>query len=488
MALIGNDEVIKVLKSYNPWWITEKVPETLAKKIHRAAFFQVTKILDNKDLNRAIVLSGPRRVGKTTLIYQLAARAVANGTSPLNIVYLTLEHPILKLMPIDEILELYERDIAPPTGKRLVLLDELQYVERPTAWLKLIVDSHPSWNIVATGSASIVFRNKDKESGVGRWLTIPVPTLSFFEYLLLRQQEKNIAVPEIKERIPPTEVGSFRTDERIKLLEKLRSVRREFDRYLLQGGFPETALQDDLTLAQRILREDIVDRVLKRDMAAFYGIRKLAEMERLFVYLCIHSGSIINIETISKELKVEKATIYSFLDSFEGAHLVRKLPGYEIGGKKALKGLNKWFIVDASLRNAVLLRGEDIFSSPAELGEVVEASVINHLATYSYPVMPRLGYWRMKKNKEVDLVIDAPSRKKVAVEIKYREQEQVGINDGIAEFIKEYPDSIGVIAVKDSADFEIRNLGTADAPLKVTVIPVFAFLYLLGKFEYDRSR
>ena len=71
-----------------------------------------------------------------------------------------------------------------------------------------------------------------------------------------------------------------------------------FHDYLLRGGFPEPALTDGLTRCQRLLREDIVDKVLKRDMTAFYGVRRVLEIERLFLYLCYHDGGILDIPTI----------------------------------------------------------------------------------------------------------------------------------------------------------------------------------------------
>ena len=70
-----------------------------------------------------------------------------------------------------------------------------------------------------------------------------------------------------------------------------------FHDYLLRGGFPEPALTDGLTRCQRLLREDIVDKVLKRDMTAFYGVRRVLEIERLFLYLCYHDGGILDIPT-----------------------------------------------------------------------------------------------------------------------------------------------------------------------------------------------
>lgn len=97
-------------------------------------------------------------------------------------------------------------------------------------------------------------------------------------------------------------------------------------RYLLAGGLPETALADDLGLAQRLLREDIVDRVLKRDMTARYGVRNVLDLERLFAYLCLHTGSVLALDA---------------------------------QGKRALKPRPKIYMAHPALRNAVLLKGEE---------------------------------------------------------------------------------------------------------------------------------
>lgn len=58
----------------------------------------------------------------------------------------------------------------------------------------------------------------------------------------------------------------------------------------MRGGFPQTALVDSIPQAQRLLREDIIDKVLKRDMTAIFGVRRVLELEQTFIYLCMHDG------------------------------------------------------------------------------------------------------------------------------------------------------------------------------------------------------
>ena len=490
MALIDKEELLRVLRAYNPWWETQKIPASFAKKLHRTAYYQAFNIFNTPTLKRAIVLSGPRRVGKTTILYQIADQSIQKGTSPEQVLYLTLEHPILKLVPIDQLLDLYSKEITGSKESAIVLLDELQYIDRPTQWLKILVDRFPNWKIIATGSASIALKGKDKESGVGRWIEVPVPTLSFFEYILIKKYESGEgAAPEFETNVLPSQLHTLPSHEQQKIVRVLSPVAKELPGFILQGGFPETALQDDVALAQRLLREDIVDKVLKRDMAAFYGVRKLPELEKLFVYLCIHTGAIVNFSEVGKELAISKPTVYALLKALEGAHLIRAVHSLDITGKKVLKRTTKWYIVDASIRNAVLLRGKELILDPQEMGVVIEIAAISQLSTFDYPVQPKIGYWKNGKGKEVDLIVDTPNGSPIAVEIKYREQVSMGSGEGIFDYLKSHEDATGLVITKNSESIMRREIVDKNGDkASITLIPTHIFLYLLGHAEYRRNQ
>ena len=489
MPLIEKEEALKVLRAYNPWWTSGKISPSFVKKLRRTAYYQAMSLVAAKRLNRAILLSGPRRVGKTTILYQIGDQAINGGIDPANVLYLTLEHPILKLLPIDEILDLYAQTIA-GDGPCVVLLDELQYVDRPTRWLKILVDRFPNWHIVATGSASITLKNKDPESGVGRWVEVSVPTLSFFEYLLLRQYEaEDRKPPMFRSDLLPMDLAELKANERQSILSSLKPFQKSLGTFLLQGGFPEPALQEDMQLAQRLTREDIVDKVLKRDMAAFYGVRKLQELEKLFVYMCLHTGSVLDVEQIGSQLKISRPTVYALLSALEGAHLVRPLGSFRNTGKKILKRRTKWYIADASMRNSVLLRGRDLLNDPQEMGIVMESAVINQLSTYAHPVRPNIGYWQDNKSKEVDLVMDVPDGDCFAIEVKYRDTVHLPQDEGIYRYLAIKPTASGTVVVKDATDFEKRIVTARDGrQLQVALIPAHVFLFLIGHAEYQRNQ
>ena len=126
-------------------------------------------------------------------------------------------------------------------------------------------------------------------------LTVPVPTLSFYEFVHIRGD----ADPAVSSSLRPSDLFTAPEGERLKVATQLRVLLPAFQRYLLVGGFPETAILKDLQLCQRLLREDVVDRVLKRDMTALFGVRNVDDLEKLFIYLCLHTGGILGHKTVA---------------------------------------------------------------------------------------------------------------------------------------------------------------------------------------------
>jgi predicted AAA+ superfamily ATPase len=134
---------------------------------------------------------------------------------------------------------------------------------------------------------------------------------------------------------------------------------------------------------------------------------------------------------VAKTLAVTTQTVANHLLALERANLVYRLPPLEVGGKRALKVRNKYYLVDAALRNAVLLRGEEILENTNELGTIVETTVLRHLNAHYYRDTPTVGYWRdAKTQKEVDIVVRSP-RYVFPFEVKYRQDPRLGIDSGL---------------------------------------------------------
>ena len=293
MAITSKAGILKVLTSFNPWWKTGAVNPQMAKMYRRFAFHEAMKRLTQTDLRRTVILTGTRRVGKTTIQYQMIQTLLERGVAPQKIVFVSMDHPMLKLSGFNDVLECYHENVYPEQDV-YYFFDEVQYAQDWDKWLKTIYDMQPETQVVATGSAS----PGSRESGAGRWSVIQVPTMSFYEYCELLDIDR----PQIPEKLKITPMLRITQQQRTQIMIQLSKVQNHFTRYLQIGGFPELALADNDIMAQQIMREDVVDKVLKRDLPSLYRIRNSTELERIFLYLCNVSSEIVSIEAIAKEL------------------------------------------------------------------------------------------------------------------------------------------------------------------------------------------
>ncbi|MBQ1453969.1 MAG: ATP-binding protein, partial [Ruminococcus sp.] len=340
MALTTKEGILKVLNAYNPWWKTGATNAALTKTYKRFAFYEAMERMENTQIRRTVVLSGTRRVGKTTIMYQMINALLKNGVSPRKILFVSLDHPMLKLSAFNDILDCYHETIHPDNDV-YYFFDEIQYAQDWDKWLKAIYDMNPETKIVATGSASPALMKGNAESGAGRWTVINVPTMSFYEYCELIGVPK----PNLPEDFQVSTFAQLSRPEQTQIMLQLSDVQKHFNRYLQVGGFPELALSDNDMMAQQIMSEDVVDKVLKRDLPALYSVRNPTELERTFLYLCNVSSEIVSIDALAKELNgVSRPTVENYIRYLESANLIYQSMPKDLSGKKVLKAKPKIYI------------------------------------------------------------------------------------------------------------------------------------------------
>ena len=474
MTVVNDDNILDLLYMYNPWWRTGSVQRDFVKEMRRFAYYEAFDAMERSDIRRAIILCGARRTGKTTIMYQAIAELLNRDVSPKDILFVSFDHPLLKLCTVDRVMKIYRENLS-DSESIYCFFDEVQYAEDWNRWLKILYDTNPNIKIMSTGSASPVLSDKISESGLGRWKIIHVPTLSFFEYCELL----GITVPQLPKDIKPTQLYLRSVREQADILNKLSGLRVGFIRYLQVGGFPELALSKDDVYAQRILREDIVDKALKRDIPTVYNIRSVGDIERIFLYLCYNSSNIINIQTMSKEMDgVSRNTIEKYIEYLESANLIYISPCIGLGSKAVLKSRDKIYIADAAMRNAVLMK-DDITNDPDELGLIAETAVYKHIKAFYYEDSPTVGYYRDGgSGKEIDIVVSSPKFNPIKIEVKYREQAKIAEDDAIVTMSERGRPNL--VITKQSDDYGLREYGDGKSIYR---IPAPAFLYLLGYVE-----
>ena len=357
------------------------------------------------------LILGPRRVGKTTSMYQTVRRLISVGVDPKRLWWLRLDHPLLMQVGLDDLVrwimnwgESKSKDLLP----MYLFLDELTYAENWDLWLKTFYDEKWPIRITGTSSATASLRSRGNESGIGRWEDQFLAPYLFPEYLEL--VNRGIKSP-VESTLTET-IKSFvenRTD-----VSGLEDQRRKF---LLVGGFPELLstrdLQsgaDELLLlqSQRILRTDAIERALYKDLPQAFGIESPVVLERLLYTLAAQATGIMSPANICENLGgLSQPTFVRYLSYLERAFLIFALPNYSGNEGSVQKRGRKLFFVDGAVRNAALQRGIGPLNDADEMGLLIENMAAGHLRALSEQSQVRLYYWR-DKNDEVDFVYDHP--------------------------------------------------------------------------------
>lgn len=471
---VSKAELTSVLGQFNPWWRGEAISDLPTWR--RAAFRELQTWMSNPPAPRAVLLSGARQIGKTTLMLQAVDALLREGVPPANILYATFDHPILKLAGIDAVLQAWREREPRADGLEYLFLDEAQFIRDWGTWVKHQVDFSKQRRIAFTGSAMPLVE-AGQESGVGRWHTIRLTTLSFYEYL----QIKSLSLPALPKIKSMRDLFDWPQSDFYRVAELAAPYVGHFHEYLVRGGFPQTAQVESITQAQRLLREDIIDKVLKRDMTALFGVRRVLDLEHTFLYLCMHDGGLLDMVDLCANLAVKRPTAQNFIELLEATHLIYRLPPFGYG-KDILRARFKIYLADAAIAPAVMLKGKSILEDPAALGVATETAVFKHLFARYYAQNVRFTYWRGKKDREVDLVAEIGGQI-IPFEVKYRAQ-HTGLRDlkGLLELCQQKNIDRAYVVTKSLDDFGV----VADLPntaTRILLIPAPLLCYWMGESE-----
>ncbi|MCL2797086.1 MAG: ATP-binding protein [Firmicutes bacterium] len=476
MAVVTDERINVVLRQFNPWWQSGSISGEFAKEYKRFAYYEADAGLKDPDFRRTVILLGARRVGKTTIQYQMIDALLKDGVQANRIVFFSLDHPVLKQAGLDRILAIYHETVY-ANMDAYYFLDEIQREKQWEAWLKSLYDLQPKTRFVVTGSASTALSKGSNESGVGRFRNISIPTLSFYEYCELLKLNSSVSLPN---NFRPSMLLGMTKQEQSEIMLKLSSLQNHFTRFLNIGGLPELAVAKSDLNAYKVIREDIIDKVLKQDIPEVYTIRSLADLERIFLYICSVTSDIVSIESMCKELNgVSRPTAESYIGYLISSNLVYKSSPLGLGSRAVLKSSPKLYVADSAMRNAILM--DDALTNPTELGKIVETTVFRHVYSFFRRNSIDTGYYRGgDKNKEIDIVVN--SKGKILIESKYRNQAKLHQDSELSHLAG--ASSFAMVMTKRYDDFGLQN--SADG-VSILRIPTFAFLYMLGHCEKNLS-
>ncbi len=404
-------QIIERIKFENPWWKTSKIDNFYSIMKKREYFKIFRPLVIEKSIKRAVVLMGPRRVGKTVLLYHMIQDLIESGVSPSNICYLSIETPIYTGIGLEQLFKYCREAIKKEDYKNFyVFFDEIQYLKNWEVHLKSLVDSYHSVKFIVSGSAAAALKLKSNESGAGRFTDFLLPPLTFHEYIELKGLSKLVKkiTKGKKSNNIVYEVTEYETTD-IDLFNK------HFIDYINFGGYPEVIFSKEIQSEPgRYIRNDIIDKVLLRDLPILYGIQDIQELNSLFTSIAYNSGNEFSLDELSQNSGVAKNTIKKYITYLEAAFLLRIVYRVDFNSKK-FKRANffKIYLTNPSLRSALF---SPILKSDSAFGNMVETAIYSQWQhVENFPL-----YYARWKNGEVDIVCLNDKQKPVwVVEIKW---------------------------------------------------------------------
>jgi len=356
---------LSIYYQYNPWWDGQfNLPNIIERP-------EISKKMEKTLSDRSIViLTGLRRIGKTTLMKLMIRQMLQNGIDPAHIFYISLDDYLISDRSIIEVIDEYRKIQRLSVDQKIYLfLDEIASKKDFQIQLKNIYDRE-NVKIYASSSSSSVLRDR-KAALTGREKLIEVLPLDFNEFLSFR----NIAIPKRDQSIE----SSY------------------FEEYLHTGGIPEYVLS-----GEREYMKNLVDDIISKDIIAFHGIKNRKQIRDCFLLLMESAGSTVSLSRIANILKVSPDTSSRFINLFEETYLIHLV---QRDGKTAERLLapKKIYIADLGIRS--------LFSKQVNIGKLFE----NYIFLMTKQFNPKYIY---KNSTEIDFYFD----KSILVEVKYGEE------------------------------------------------------------------
>jgi predicted AAA+ superfamily ATPase len=350
----------------------------------RTVIEEINSFLHTDDI---IVIHGARQVGKTSILMFLQDQLRSSGEDTF---YLDLEDSrFVNLLDkgVDElIVYLGEQGFDLPglraSGQKLfIMIDEIQYLNNPSSFLKLIADHHRYLKVIVSGSSSFEMKSKFKDSLVGRTVNFEIYPLSFREFLVFKH-------------IPFTPAERYTE-------KKTAELQRLYLEFALYGGYPKIVLTQAVDIKEKYLQQ-IKDTYVRKDIRDLAEIKDVNKFNRLLEILASQSGNLVNITELANTAALARETIDRYLTILEQTYILRMVRPYSRNIRSELFKTPKIFFYDTGLMQMLWLKR----LQKELLGSVFETSVFAELVKHHGA--DNVYYWRTRDKKEIDFVIKTP--------------------------------------------------------------------------------
>ena len=355
----------ELLLDWNPWWSKtfefQGIPRTNIKNI--------TPWIKRREI---ISITGVRRSGKTTLLYEIISTLIKEKTNPKYILFIKADDDRIKNDNlIDNLIEEYKQWINPKSENYNLFIDEIQEIKDWGKTLKRLYDLNPKLKIFISGSNAKILKEELGTSLAGRYANFEVYPFSFNEVLY----SKNIY---------------FKND--IELQKNSNIIKHTLIEYIETGGFPEVILEKNINIKKELIKF-YFDSIFYRDLIKRNSVRNPAKMEVLIKLLLQNVSNQISYNKIGKLVGLTTDTIIEYIKLLENAYFIFTINIYEFSYKKQIINPKKVYCVDNGIRNIIG------FKFSEDIGRLKENIVFIELKRRNKEVY----YWKNKN--ECDFII-----------------------------------------------------------------------------------
>jgi len=433
--VFDNSILEKRIKADHTWWETGKIPFyiELSKRRYYSGFYSLIK---QTTLHRAVVLMGPRRIGKTVMMYQAIQDLLDEGINPQKILYFSLDTPIYTNVSLEQLIEKALTPNERSIEECYIFFDEIQYLKDWEIHLKSLVDRNRKTKFIASGSAAAALRMKSIESGAGRFSDFFLPPLTFAEYIDLNSYNSLIEEIEVDFGGPRR---FYRTDD-------IEQLNKHFIDYINFGGFPEIALNtDEVKNPEQVIQKDITDKVIMKDLPGLFGIENTLELQQFFNVIAYRTAEILNYKNVSEETKTDNKTVKKYIEYLESAFLIKVLHRVDVTAKR-FKNITQFKVY---LTNPSLFTGlfGKISGDDERFPHLVETAVFAQYLHREHNFLRYANWKRNGKEGEVDLIQLSPNFQKAqwALEVKWSDSPKM---DKLKYFMSKNNIQKGIITSK----------------------------------------
>lgn len=444
-----DERLVRQIVISNPQWRGRPLAEHIDDIVPRDAIAELVGYADDRQI---VIVTGPRRSGKTTGIVSTIQELLERGVDPKRTLYfsfdevLSREHTVL-----EDVVSYFLGNVVPERMTKkapaFLFLDEIQFIQDWPTTLKRIYETRPNVKIFASGSSSLGVRKGMGESLAGRAFDVTIPTLSFREYLAF----KGIVVPQI-----PPFWSDAEVPESFMLVQN--EVMNALASYLVRGGYPETVDMRPIAKVHTYIRQSVLDRVVYHDLPETESIANPASMMHLLKILASMSSQRFEIANIAPDIGMKAQTASKYISTLERAMLFSTCYNYTKSMVKQARSSKRAYLTDTGLISALL--GFDETTGSQELGRLAETAAYNHLSRTS-----QVFFWRDPQGNEVDIVLPS-KRTPIPIELKYQTSIYRSDAKGLARFCDVHGCDKAFLVTKDKeGSMEIGDVDIALFPL-----------------------